>query len=100
MTGDVTTAKAQHIIELRQAVDALRIVAGLGPAPWTDPTLSPTSTLIKAVHITQLRTYLEQAAALLGYSSGNYSDPGVGSGFVIKRAHVEELRQRIRNLAG
>jgi hypothetical protein len=36
-----TTAKAQHIIELRQAVDALRAVSGLGPAPWTDPVLSP-----------------------------------------------------------
>jgi hypothetical protein len=96
----VTTAKAQHILELRQAVDALRIVAGLGPAPWTDPTLSPMSTFIKAVHITELRTYLEQVAALLGYSAGSYTDPGLSSGFVIKRIHIEELRQRIRNIAG
>ncbi len=96
----VTTAKAQHIIELRQAVDVLCIVGGLGPASWTDPTLTPTSTLIKAVHITELRTYLENVAAPLGYSAGSYTDLGLSSGFVIKQVHVEELRQRIRSIAG
>ena len=96
-----TTAKALHIIELRQAVDALRIVAGQGAAPWTDATLSPTSTVIKAVHLTELRTNLESAAAALGYSPpGSYTDPALSSGFIIKRIHIEELRQRIRAIAG
>jgi YD repeat-containing protein len=90
-----TTAKAQHIIELRQAVDALRAVAGQGAAAWTDPTLSPTSTVIKAVHITELRSYLDQAAG-----AGTYTDPTLSSGMLIKRIHIEELRQRIRNIAG
>src|SRR6266508_792749 len=40
-----TTAKAQHIIELRQAVDALRAVAGLSGAPWTDPALAAGNTI-------------------------------------------------------
>ncbi len=100
LVAGVTTAKAQHVLELRQAVDALRLVAGLGTAPWTDPTLSPSSTVIKAVHITELRTYLESVAALLGYAAGSYTDPGLGGGFVIKRVHIEELRQRIRTIAG
>src|SRR5262249_21280011 len=96
----VTTAKAQHIIELRPAVDALRAVAGLGPAPWTDSTLLPFNTSIKAVHILELRTYLEDAVARLGYSAGTYTDPALSSGFLIKRVHIEELRQRIRAIAG
>ncbi|NOT62712.1 MAG: S8 family serine peptidase, partial [Acidobacteria bacterium] len=96
----MTTAKALHIIELRNAVDSLRLVAGLGLAPWTDTTLLPTSTVIKAIHITELRTHLENVAALLGYAAGSYTDAGLGSGFVIKRVHIEELRQRIRALAG
>ena len=96
----MTTAKAQHNIELRNAVDSLRLVAGLGLAPWTDATLSPSSGVIKAVHITELRTYLEQVAALLGYGAGSYTDPALSSGFAIKRVHIEELRQRIRALAG
>jgi hypothetical protein len=96
----VTTAKAQHIIELRQAVDALRAVAGVGPAPWTDPGLVPFSTSIKAIHITELRSLLENAAALLGYPAGTYTDPALNAGFVIKLVHIEELRQRIRAIAG
>ena len=96
----VTTAKAQHIIELRNAVDSLRLVAGLGLAPWTDPTLSPSSTVIKAVHITELRNNLESVAALLGYGAGSYTDGVLNSSVPIKRIHIEELRQRIRALAG
>ncbi|NOT59822.1 MAG: hypothetical protein HOP19_06300 [Acidobacteria bacterium] len=100
LTVGVTTMKAQHIIELRQAVDALRVVAGLAPAPWTDPVLWPQDTSIKAIHIIELRTYLENVVALLGYSASSYTDPGLSGGFVIKRIHIEELRQRIRALAG
>jgi hypothetical protein len=100
LTVGVTTAKAQHIIEIRQAVDALRAVAGLGPAPWTDPTLSPFATMIRAVHILELRLFLEDAASRLGLAAGTYTDPGLTSGFTIKRAHLEDLRQRIRNIAG
>ncbi|MDT7541981.1 MAG: hypothetical protein QOE33_1885 [Acidobacteriota bacterium] len=100
LTVGVTTAKAQHIIELRQAVDALRAVAGLAPAAWTDATLAPTVTIIKAVHITELRAYLDEAATQLGYPTSPYTDPSLGAGFTIKRVHIEELRQRIRSIAG
>ena len=95
-----TTAKAQHILELRQAVDALRAVAGLAPAPWTDGTLTLNLSIIKASHIQELRTYLDDAATRLGYATSPYTEPGLNSGFVIKRVHVEELRQRIRTIAG
>jgi hypothetical protein len=95
----VTTAKAQHILELRQAVDAMRAVSGLGGAPWTDPALAAGGT-IKAIHILDLRTYLDDAATRLGYSTSPYTDPGLTTGFIIKRIHIEELRQRIRTIAG
>ena len=95
-----TTAKAQHIIELRQAIDSLRAVAGLAPASWTDPTVSPASTIIKVVHIVELRTYLDDVATQLGYATSPYTDPSLGAGSVIKRIHLEELRQRIRTIAG
>ena len=96
----VTTVKVQHIYELRAAVNALRLVAGLGAASWTDLTLTPGNTLIKAVHITELRANLEAAAAVLGYAGGSYTDPVLSSGMPIKRIHIEELRQRIRAIAG
>ncbi|HBB96666.1 MAG TPA: hypothetical protein DC054_14875 [Blastocatellia bacterium] len=96
----VTIARTQHVIELRQAIDAMRAVAGLAPAPWTDPTLSPSGTIIKAVHILELRTYLDDAASRLGYSTSPYTDPSLTTGFLVKRVHIEELRQRIRAIAG
>ena len=95
----VTKAKAQHIIELRQAVDGLRAVAGLTAAQWTDATLT-NAIKIKAAHIKELRARLEEAAVALGYTQMNYTDPNLGIGSVIKRIHVEELRQRIRTIAG
>jgi len=94
-----TTAKAQHILELRQAVDVMRAVAGLSGAPWTDPGLT-VGDPIRAVHITDLRTFLDDAATRLGFATSPYSDPGLTTGFVIKRIHIEELRQRIRTIAG
>jgi len=47
-----------------------------------------------------LRTFLDDAASRLGFSTSPYTDPGLTTGFVIKRIHVEELRQRIRTIAG
>ena len=94
-----TTAKAQHILELRQAVDAMRAVAGLSGAPWNDPALGPGDP-IRAVHITDLRTFLDDVASRLGFSTSPYTDPGATTGFLIKRIHIEELRQRIRTIAG
>ena len=88
------------VIELRQAVDALRAVAGLSPAPWTDATLPPASSFIKAIHILELRSYLDDVAGRLGYATSPYTDPALGAGFTIKRVHIEELRQRIRDIAG
>ena len=100
LTVALTPAKAQHITELRQAVDALRAVAGLPAAQWTDPVLLPLGASIKVAHITELRTYLEQAALQLSYPAGVYTDPALGAGSTVKRIYIEELRQRIRTIAG
>jgi len=94
-----TTTKAQHVIELRQAVEALRAVEALGVVPWTDAALAP-GTTIRATHILELRRFLDDAATRLAFSTSPYTDPGLTSGFVIKRIHIEELRQRIRTIAG
>ena len=99
LVARVTTSKGKHVLELREAVDALRAVAGLAPAVWKDSTLSPFSTVIKADHIKELRAYLDEAAARLGYPAAVYTDPDLAAGSVIQRAHIEELRQRIRDIA-
>lgn len=100
LVANVTTVQAQHIIELRQAVDALRAVAGLSGAPWTEPSLVPGVTPIRAVHIQELRTFLDDVMTRLGYATQPYTDPGLTTGYSIKRVHIEELRQRVRTIAG
>ncbi|HEY6247520.1 MAG TPA: hypothetical protein VIX17_26455 [Pyrinomonadaceae bacterium] len=78
----------------------MRAVAGLEPATWADATLLPGNNVIKAIHIQELRICLDDVATRLGYATSPDTEPALGSEFVIKRIHIEELRQRIRTIAG
>ncbi len=91
----VTRVKAQHLTELRQSVNAVRSVAGLASASWTDTSLPETS--IKAVHVRELGDWLGEALAALSVTAPSYTDPVLStgaSGTLVKKAHIEELRQR------
>jgi hypothetical protein len=90
----VTPIKAQHVTELRQAVNAIRATANLSAATWTDTTLN-SSVSVKAVHITELRTNLDQALTALGLPVSGYTDASL-SGVLIKKVHLDELRQRVQ----
>jgi chitodextrinase len=94
LVAGTTVVKAQHVIELRQAVDAVRAAAGLSAATWTDSSL--TGVEVKGVHISELRSNLDAARSLLGLSTGSYTDtltPGVT---LIKAIHAQELRDRVK----
>lgn len=97
VVAQVTTIKAQHLNELRQAVNAVRAVAGLTAATWTDPTLTPQVTSVRAVHVQELRDRLNEALTALQISTSPFTDPVLAtgaSGTKVKKAHVDELRQR------
>jgi hypothetical protein len=51
--------------------------------------------LIKAIHLTQLRTALDTARNALGLSTGGYSDGGL-VGVPVKAQHFQELRDRVK----
>jgi fibronectin type 3 domain-containing protein len=93
ITAGTTHIKAQHLTELRQAVDAVRVAANLGGATWSDS--APTGVLIKAIHIQELRTNLDQALSVLGVPLEPYTDPSL-SGTTVKQAHIAEIRQRVK----
>jgi len=88
-----TIIKAQHVTELRQAVNAVRAAANLTAATWTDSSL--TNVTIKAVHVQELRTNLDQALTALGVSTSAYTDASL-AGVAIKKVHVDEIRQRVK----
>ena len=94
-----TPDRAVHIMELRAAIDSVRVARGLGTFGWTDPTLTPGSTPVKALHVTELRTALNQAYQAAGRAVPTYTDPSVVAGaVVIKALHLSELRAAARAL--
>jgi len=60
--------RAQHILQLRAAVTAVRTAAGSSTAPFTDTSL----TGMKAIHFTELRTRLDEGRVLLGLQAIGY----------------------------
>lgn len=88
-----TSLKAQHVAELRQAVNAVRATAGLTAATWMDSTL--VGTLIKAVHLQETRASLDQALNVLGLPVQPYTDSSL-LGLPSKKLHIEEVRARVR----
>jgi hypothetical protein len=94
LLANTTVVKAQHLIELRQAINAVRALAGLPASSWTDP--SPQGAFIKKVHIEELRASLDQALAALGLPVQPYTDPTLTTRTFIKKVHFHELRERVK----
>src|SRR5205823_1294236 len=70
--------------------------AGLSPFNFTvDPNPERNVTTVKADHILQLRTALEQARSQLGLSTGGYAHPGLHTGDLIYAIDFQELRNQI-----
>jgi len=93
LTAGVTSVKAAHLQEVRQAVNAARAAANLSAATWTDASLTGVS--VKGVHVQELRDRLGEAIAALGIGVSGYTDATLAAGVtVIKKIHVAELRQR------
>ncbi|HEV7764123.1 MAG TPA: hypothetical protein VGQ76_03885 [Thermoanaerobaculia bacterium] len=72
--------RAQHILQLRTAVTAVRSAAGLTTAAFTDPAL--VSVEVKAIHFNELRNRLNEARVLLGLA-------GIGAeGWPLQPVHL------------
>jgi hypothetical protein len=85
--------KAVHVTELRTAVNALRLAAGLTAFSFTDAVAYGTP--VRAIHIQELRTALNQARAQLGLTVLTFTDAGLAAHGVIRVPHVQELREGV-----
>ena len=81
-----------HVSQLRQAIDAVRVVAGLTPA-WT--TYTPLTGTVRASDLSSLRDVLNEARALLELPEVTLTDT-LASGFPIKGRTLDELRNGVR----
>jgi hypothetical protein len=91
IVAGTTIVKAAHFEELRAAVNAVRRLAGLAPAPFADAL-----TTIKAAHMNELRSNLDTARSSLGLQAMTYGEAIIAGTAMIKASHVTELRDRVR----
>jgi hypothetical protein len=63
----------------------------VGDFAWTDPVLIPGITPINAIHLTELRTALNDAYRAVGWTPPTYIDSPAATGLIIKAIHLNEL---------
>ncbi|HEV7767818.1 MAG TPA: hypothetical protein VGQ76_22635 [Thermoanaerobaculia bacterium] len=90
----VTPVRAQHILEFRTAVNAVRSAAGLAAFSFTDPSLA--GTYVKATHVTELRTALDAARAALILPALAYTQAIVPGTTLVRAVDVKELRTGVK----
>lgn len=95
-----TPIRAQHLIELRQAVNAVRHLAGLPAATWTyaDPVSSPPEQRrgIYLEDVTDLRTQLNPALQALGINQDYPANPPLARGGPVNKEHFQQIRDRVK----
>lgn len=90
--SNTVPVKKEHITQLRTAVNAVRAAANLSAATWTYPDLN--NALIHAKDVEELRTKLNEALLVLGFTPPSYTDSTL-SGMTFKRIYIQELRQAV-----
>jgi hypothetical protein len=88
-----THPRAVHLAEVRMAVNAVRALARMPAATFTDA--ATPGVVIKAVHIAELRAALDAALLPLGFLTGGYTD-AVAPGVLARAIHIQELRNRMK----
>jgi hypothetical protein len=83
--------KAVHVTELRAAVANQRALFGLPVFTFTDSALTPTVTTIRAIHVEELRSALNDVFDAAVLSRPSYTDATL-TGVLIKAVHIQELR--------
>ena len=95
-----TTIKATHLTELRRAVSAVHVLAGLGAVTtWTypDPVSSPPAQR-RAVYLEdmrELRTNLNPALSALGMGTLP-DDTTLDRGLKVKATHLQDVRDKVK----
>jgi hypothetical protein len=86
--------RSVHILELRNRIDILRTRSGLPAFPWTDPALIPGATMMRAIHVGDLRDALAAVYAATGNEQPSYGNQLL-QGALIRVQDVLELRAAV-----
>jgi Putative Ig domain len=95
IAAGVTKLKAAHIEELRRAVNAVRILSGLGPTSFSGGTLTG-GAIVRASHVAELRASLEAARSALTLPPSTFTHPSPAAGAPIRALDIQQLRDGAR----
>jgi hypothetical protein len=85
--------KAAHVLELRQAANAMRAVSGRPPATFTDTIAAGVA--VKRTHIQELRDSITDARAFYGIGQPVLTDYYLGSA-PVRAVHLQDLLNAVR----
>jgi RHS repeat-associated protein len=99
--SEPTAVKHEHINELRDAINAVRALAG-DSAAWVGQTVHAGDTIYKD-DVQDLRTKLDESLQHLNIQTSSYDNnplAGAPNGTLIKAVHIRQLRQRATSGTG
>jgi hypothetical protein len=97
LTRGTTRVRTVHILELRRAIDALRVRVGLGAFDWRDPTLVAGVSIVRAAHLLEMRMAVAPVYQATTGRAPMFTDLAVAPGVMpIRAVHVDELRALVR----
>ncbi len=93
IVAGTTQVSAQHILQLRTAINAMRAAAGLDPSSWAR---DPVGAFVRATDIDEVRSALAQARSAFG-ASITFVDPSLEQGVTpIRAVHIQQLRDAVK----
>lgn len=92
----LTPVRAQHILQLRQAVNAVRhLTTTLSDYNWGQPSATLVGAPVKGTDVEELRTALDDAMQIIGLQVGGFTDSTL-AGKPISKVYINELRGRVK----
>jgi len=76
-------------------IDQARAVTARFSRVFTDQTLTPRSSVVRAAHFTELRGAIDTLRSRQGLAAFGWTDPSLAAGTTIKRVHLVELRAAV-----
>jgi hypothetical protein len=61
----------------------------------TDDPIDPNDTLVRAIHVNELRAAINLYREAAGFSALMFTDPDLSTGTTVRAVHVEELRSAL-----
>jgi hypothetical protein len=99
-TGPIALSNGQNILTViawdaadNTSTATLAVTVSATTFTFTDEPLGPQSTIVKAIHLTELREAIDAARAARGLLAFAWTDPTITAGVTpIKEVHLTELR--------